>query len=552
MKFNPQRFREQSSAWFGKRGMSWHGTAVVFHPDVELLWPVDLRTFADCQRKVLYLHDIIGNDIQQDQFTALSILQSVLAFIKTHVPTVTNAVLQSDNAGCYSSTCFVIGAGTLHAITGVRVTRIVRTEAQDGKSFLDSQFGLASQALARYVDEGNNIITPLQLVEALTKVQLANTVVRMVQLDVKRIAALDKSLDKSLPHLAKLRAYKDVRFTPDGIVLRPFSGLGQQLLIPQDDFARWWTPTNLGVSFLEQSAPRRKHRRRTVAAAQAAAAAPVLSPARAERQAALLAAGFTTCDMCLAEYRTSSAHVCTGARTMEMRASQIAVQSLGAAAVGTATVVIPSVVRQALQATVAEPLEAGWAINAHNTQPMSARVSARLQQLFDSETDRYRITAQQAVEILSAEGLPLAEFPSEQQVTSFFQTAVKKRGAAAGAGAGAGAGAARTCRHCKGLGHDRRTCHYKNLPSADAQAAQQAANGAGAAAQPGLSTQQAAGAQQAPPAAATAPRKRKIVECQHCHGLGHNQAGCKWRKQGLSSHDAELEQRREKGAGVQL
>lgn len=546
MKFNPRRFREQSSAWFGKRGMSWHGTAVVFHPDVALPWQVDLRSFGDCQRKVLYLQDIIGNDIQQDQFTALSVLQSVLAFIKKHVPSVTSAVLQSDNAGCYSSSVFVIGAGTLHPVTGIRVVRIVRTEAQDGKSFLDSQFGLASQALARYVDEGHNIITPLQLVEALKTVDLANTIVRMVQLDVNRLAALDKSLHTSFPKLAKLRSYKDVQFTDDGIVFRGFVGLGQRLLIPHEDLSRWWIPTSTGVSFLEQAAPRRKHRRTAIPSASVVAS-PVPSPGVTERQAALLAAGFTTCSSCRSEYKSGSTHVCAGSRTMEMRASHMAAVSLGAAIADNAAVHVPVAVEEALQTTVAEPLKAGWAINAHNTQPMSAAVSARLQQLFDSETDRYRVTVQQAVEILEKEGVPLSEFPSEQQVSRFFQTAVKKRNAGAD-----GVARTRSCAHCKGIGHDVRTCQYKNLSSSDAQAAQTASNrGAGGAASgaavPSLQLDRRA---QPASAAAAAPRKRKAVECQHCHGIGHNQAGCKWRKQGLNTHDAELEQRREQSAAV--
>lgn len=549
MKFNPQRFREQSSAWFGKRGMSWHGTAVVLHPDVVLPWPLDIRTFGDCQRKVLYIQDIIGNDIQQDQFTALSILQAVLAFLKTHVPAVTKAVLQSDNAGCYSSSVFVVGAGTLHAITGIRVVRIVRTEAQDGKSFLYSQFGLASQALARYVDEGNNIITPLQLVEALKSVQLANTVVRMVQLDVHRLAALSKSLDKSFPHLAKLRSYKDVQFADDGMVFRSFVNLSQRLLIPAADLSRWWTPTNTGVTFLEQAAPRRKHRSTTHLAAPAS---PAPNSSDADRQAALLAAGFTTCDKCGAEYRSTAEHVCVRARSMEMRASQMAVQSLGSPVVGAdaaAPAEIPPAVRQALQTTAVQPLAAGWAINAHNTQPMSVGVAARLQQMFDSETDRHRVTVQQALEKLEQEGVPIYELPSEQQVSSFIQTAVKKRAAGVG-----GAGHARTCRHCKGAGHDVRTCPFKRLSSADAQAAQKAANGAtgqAAAALPSPSIPTAAAAGQGSKAA-SAPRKRKAVECQHCHGIGHNQAGCKWKTQGLNSQDAELAQRREQGVGVQL
>jgi hypothetical protein len=137
MKYYPQRYREQSSAFFGKRGMSWHGAALVFHPDTVLPWPLDIRTLAGVDRRVLYLHDVLENDIQQDQYTSLSILESVLNFVKSRAPAVSTAILQSDNAGCYSSSVFVIGVRTLHDITGIQVVRIIRTESQDGKSFLD-------------------------------------------------------------------------------------------------------------------------------------------------------------------------------------------------------------------------------------------------------------------------------------------------------------------------------------------------------------------------------------------------------------------------------
>ena len=82
MKYYPQRYREQSSAFFGKRGMSWHGAALVFHPDTVLPWPLDIRTLAGVDRRMLYLHDVLENDIQQDQYTSLSILESVLNFVK--------------------------------------------------------------------------------------------------------------------------------------------------------------------------------------------------------------------------------------------------------------------------------------------------------------------------------------------------------------------------------------------------------------------------------------------------------------------------------------
>ena len=137
----------------------------------------------------------------------------------------------------------------------------------------------------------------------------------------------------------------------------------------------------------------------------------------------------------------------------------------------------------------------------------------------------------------------MSQFPSEQQVAGFFKTAGKRRSTG-----GSGAARRRTCKHCTGSGHDIRTCRFKSLDIVAAQvAAQRCAD--------------AAASSDSPPAAAhpaatltttTVSRKRKAVECQHCHGVGHNQAGCKWRKQGLTSQDAEVAQRRPQAVGSQV
>lgn len=80
MKFNPIRFREDASKFFGKRGISWAGAGIVFHPDTTIPWELDSREHLG---RVLYVHDIIEQDTQQDTMTALSVMEALLRMLKT-------------------------------------------------------------------------------------------------------------------------------------------------------------------------------------------------------------------------------------------------------------------------------------------------------------------------------------------------------------------------------------------------------------------------------------------------------------------------------------
>lgn len=79
MKFNPQRYREGSTQFFGKRGICWHGAAIVFHDATELPWVLDCK---DGFGRTLYLQDVIDNDTMQDGWTALSVMESILMFLR--------------------------------------------------------------------------------------------------------------------------------------------------------------------------------------------------------------------------------------------------------------------------------------------------------------------------------------------------------------------------------------------------------------------------------------------------------------------------------------
>ena len=87
-KFLPVQFREQMSDFFGKRGRSWHISAVITAASA-----TDRKYEVEC-----FVH--ILNSCNQNNFAVLSIIEDLLHNVKQEYPAVTKAYLRSDNAGC--------------------------------------------------------------------------------------------------------------------------------------------------------------------------------------------------------------------------------------------------------------------------------------------------------------------------------------------------------------------------------------------------------------------------------------------------------------------
>ena len=102
MQFLPMRFRETQSQWFGKRGISWHFSAVIHlanHPDRQC-------TTTSMNGFKIHTYIAVLDSCKQDWFAVSCIVEEVLSVVKASHPTVTQAKVRSDNAGCYHSTAF--------------------------------------------------------------------------------------------------------------------------------------------------------------------------------------------------------------------------------------------------------------------------------------------------------------------------------------------------------------------------------------------------------------------------------------------------------------
>ena len=90
MKYLPQHYREHMSEFFGKRGRSWHISAVITRSQEEG------RCEVEC-----FVH--LFNTCKQNSFEVMSVIEHLLNTIKVEYPSINKAFLRSDNAGCYHS-----------------------------------------------------------------------------------------------------------------------------------------------------------------------------------------------------------------------------------------------------------------------------------------------------------------------------------------------------------------------------------------------------------------------------------------------------------------
>lgn len=102
MKLNPNYYQERSTGWYGKNGLSWHGTVVIYQVTKVLEEkPLDAenKSFRN-----MYIDDIYRNNTDQNAYSVASILELVCYKVSKEVPSIKKQfIIESDNAGKYSN-----------------------------------------------------------------------------------------------------------------------------------------------------------------------------------------------------------------------------------------------------------------------------------------------------------------------------------------------------------------------------------------------------------------------------------------------------------------
>lgn len=129
------------SEFFGKRGLSWHISAVVSKKSEKF----DVECFVH-----------IFNSCTQNNYAVVSILDHLF---KLEYPSVKKAYLRSDNAGCYHNGPLILYLSDIAQHTGITLLRYDFSDPQAGKDICDRKTAPMKAHIRRYVNEKHDVVS---------------------------------------------------------------------------------------------------------------------------------------------------------------------------------------------------------------------------------------------------------------------------------------------------------------------------------------------------------------------------------------------------------
>ncbi|KAK3712196.1 hypothetical protein QZH41_018426 [Actinostola sp. cb2023] len=153
MKFLPRKYRESQSDWFAKRGIPWHVTAAI------------RKTTGQGFQTMTFVH--VFPTCIQDSVAVLAIMKDVIGQLKSLMPQLQSVFYRQDNAGCYHSGPTIVAASFDSQYHGVSVKRMDFSDPQGGKGPCDRKAASIKAHMRVHLNEGNNIETAKQMVDAI-------------------------------------------------------------------------------------------------------------------------------------------------------------------------------------------------------------------------------------------------------------------------------------------------------------------------------------------------------------------------------------------------
>ena len=215
MKFEAQSTRESTVEHFGKRGISWHGCALVYYL-YEIKKDDNDRVVLDSdgndvyyeKKYLVYIDQILMNSNKQDGMSVVGLLEACLTSIHNQLPFISQLTIQSDNATTYQNGHLIIGIHLLNIkMRGkVFVDGFIHTETQHGKTILDAHFASTNRHLKNFMltytqNRVTRIQTPLGLAYALSfNTGVRNTMVQLIELDEAKLEEISIVLEPVVKH----------------------------------------------------------------------------------------------------------------------------------------------------------------------------------------------------------------------------------------------------------------------------------------------------------------------------------------------------------------
>lgn len=141
--------KESTLQFYAKKGMTVHG---VMAQRWRRQQNEDGKWYSFLEK--VYIDVVVENDTKQDKLMVFSILEAAVIEIKKLWPAVKDIVVLTDNAGCYQNTSLLLLLPYTSLAHGVKISAILHTDTQDGKSQLDAHFGRFQHLIDRHVAEG--------------------------------------------------------------------------------------------------------------------------------------------------------------------------------------------------------------------------------------------------------------------------------------------------------------------------------------------------------------------------------------------------------------
>ena len=140
MKYGMKSTRETTIEYFGKRGIGWHGFAVVYY---------QLDHEGNTIRNIVYIDQILNDTNKQNGTTVVGLLEVTITAIMLELPFIKNAIITSNNATCYQNhfVTFMMSIFNKKFAGKFFISAFMHTETQDGKSLLDAHFATSNRNL---------------------------------------------------------------------------------------------------------------------------------------------------------------------------------------------------------------------------------------------------------------------------------------------------------------------------------------------------------------------------------------------------------------------
>ena len=209
MKFEAKSARETTVEHFGKRGIGWHGCALIYYLYQQREDDNGNSMFNDngekmmfAKKHIIYIDQILEDGNRQDGLVVISLLESAVTAIYDQLPFISNIAIQSDNANQYQNPYLILGIHLINTnMKGkIFISQFIHSETQDGKTILDAHFATTNRHLIVFMkiwrdNRVTRIQTPAGLAFALSfNAGIRNTMVQLIEPNRSVLQSLESKL----------------------------------------------------------------------------------------------------------------------------------------------------------------------------------------------------------------------------------------------------------------------------------------------------------------------------------------------------------------------